>query len=112
MPKTKRKVLRPKAKKVERDAVDLRGVEYDIKSAADLKVNKDVPELLALDTEVRTMVAESLTEDSVARMIHNLRRQMELIFYDEVPGEVLDDLSVDETRQIVDFFIERAELRA
>ena len=112
MTKTTRKVLDPKDKAVERDAVKLEGKEYDLKTTGDLKFNKDIPELLALSSEARIIGAEEATEDTLARMRINLRRQMEIIFYDAVPDEVFDNMSIGDFQQVVDFFIERPELRA
>ena len=109
MPERERQVLNLDALAVIRDAVSIGGREYEIKAASDLSPN-DLAYLVKLSQEAQDVQDQDFNEEVVEKMMRNLRQQMRLIFYSDVPDDVMDSFSMGQVQQLVDFFIERAEL--
>ena len=109
MPERERQVLNLDALAVIRDAVSIGGREYEIKAASDLSPN-DLAYLVKLSEEAQGVQDQDFNEEGVEKMKRNLRQQVRLIFYADVPDEVIDDLGFGQMSELADFFIERADL--
>ena len=109
MPERERQVLNLDALAVIRDAVSIGGREYEIKAASDLSPN-DLAYLVKLSEEAQGVQDQDFNEEGVEKMMRNLRQQVRLIFYSDVPDDIIDGLGFGQMNELADFFIERAEL--
>ena len=102
-----RKVLTLSTIAVERDAVDIDGVEYDLKASSDLSL-LDQAEVQRFVKDMNRLDDSDDVED-ISDAIHRIFR---VVFYDEVPARVIEKLTNPQLEQMVDFFSERWQLRA
>ncbi len=109
MPERERQVLNLDALAIIRDAVSIGGREYEIKAASDLSPN-DLAYLVKLSEEAQGVQDQDFNEEGVEKMMRNLRQQVRLIFYADVPDDVIDALGLGQMSKLADFFIGRAEL--
>ena len=122
-PGIEREVLNFRDIKVVRDGIEIEvgsGVEYDIKGPEDLSL-EDLSVLANLADEFEEIqnLANTLTDDDVhgagellRRTEQNLVRQLEAIFVDDVPREILVKIPQRRMQQYLSFFDSRYQMRS
>ena len=78
------------------------GREYELRSGNSVNM-ATLTRLGALSRELAEI--DQSSPDATERVVANLRQTMRAIFYDDLPDEVLDGMSIHVMRGVADFFM-------